>query len=953
VKSPPGAAVVLALALLAGSGVALSTPASAATAVPAAVAGGPGPLPPGTRAIGALPAASPLSVDVALRVPDPAALQAFDTAVTTPSSPQFRHFITPDQFAADFGPDPAAISATRAWLGAQGLTLGATDRDGLLIPVSGSAAALGAAFGVGFQRDLLPSGRVVHEPTQRPDVPSTLASVVQGVVGLDNVALATSQIKHPPPGPPGESPMAGPIAHTGPTACTSALNSRGITAPQLAQAYSFDSLEPTNEGQGVTIGVYELEPFANSDVTAFKTCYGITPTVTPVSVDGALTNFGPGSGESALDIEVVMGLAPRANVRVYVGQNGGVGPLDVYAAMVNQNVAQVLTTSWGECEPEAGTAASAVEFNILAEAAAQGQSFLAAAGDEGSEDCHVPGISNDSSLEVDDPASQPWVTSAGGTDLLSTSPDSESVWNTGLFEGTTGGGNSTLWTMPAWQLGPGVDSGYTKADDSYTGASPCPFGSAPGTVSCREVPDVSADGDPSTGYATLYDGVWEPIGGTSMDAPLWAAITALADESVASPPGRLGLLDPALYQAGCLNPRPFNDIVTGENEPLGSPPTNPPAAPPRPDYPATAGYDLASGLGSPIASALIPDLVTPVNACPAVTAMNTASGPAGGGTVVTLGGANLASAFEVDFGPGNPGTIVAKTATSITVSTPVSPTGGWAVAPVTVKTPGDVIGSDGRNYFTFTGLRGYWTTASDGGIFTFGQVGYHGSTGGIRLQKPVVGIAPTPSQRGYWLVASDGGVFAFGDAAFHGSTGGIRLDKPIVGMTSTPDGKGYWLVASDGGIFAFGDAGFFGSTGGIALNAPIVGMAATPDGLGYWLVASDGGIFAFGDASFFGSTGAVHLTKPIVGMATTPDGRGYWLAASDGGIFAFGNAVFAGSLGSVHLTRPIVGMATPFGGGGYWLVASDGGIFAFGSAPFAGSMGGHPLNAPMVGVGGS
>ena len=143
---------------------------------------------------------------------------------------------------------------------------------------------------------------------------------------------------------------------------------------------------------------------------------------------------------------------------------------------------------------------------------------------------------------------------------------------------------------------------------------------------------------------------------------------------------------------------------------------------------------------------------------------------------------------------------------------------------------------------------------------------------------------------GYWLVASDGGIFGFGDAHFYGSTGGITLNRPVVGMAATPDGQGYWLVASDGGIFGFGDAHFYGSTGAIHLNRPVVGMAATPDGQGYWLVASDGGIFAFGDAHFYGSMGGIHLNRPVVGMAATPDGHGYWLVASDGGIFAFGDA---------------------------------------------------------------
>jgi predicted lipoprotein with Yx(FWY)xxD motif len=136
---------------------------------------------------------------------------------------------------------------------------------------------------------------------------------------------------------------------------------------------------------------------------------------------------------------------------------------------------------------------------------------------------------------------------------------------------------------------------------------------------------------------------------------------------------------------------------------------------------------------------------------------------------------------------------------------------------------------------------------------TFHVVRIMSSAAPATLNKPVVGMAATPDGKGYWLVASDGGIFSFGDAMFFGSTGAVVLNKPVVGMAATPDGKGYWLVASDGGIFSFGDAMFFGSTGALVLNKPVVGMAATPDGKGYWLVASDGGIFSFGDAMFFGS----------------------------------------------------------------------------------------------------
>ena len=163
----------------------------------------------------------------------------------------------------------------------------------------------------------------------------------------------------------------------------------------------------------------------------------------------------------------------------------------------------------------------------------------------------------------------------------------------------------------------------------------------------------------------------------------------------------------------------------------------------------------------------------------------------------------------------------------------------------------------------------------------------------LRASTMFVVSAPPPA-RGYWMAAADGGIFAFGDAGFFGSTGGIPLHKPIVGMAATPSGKGYWLAASDGGIFAFGDAGFFGSTGGIPLHRPIVGMAATPSGKGYWLAASDGGIFAFGDAGFFGSVGGTPVLRPVVGMAATTTGTGYWVVADNGEVFAFGQTGASG-----------------------------------------------------------
>ncbi len=247
---------------------------------------------------------------------------------------------------------------------------------------------------------------------------------------------------------------------------------------------------------------------------------------------------------------------------------------------------------------------------------------------------------------------------------------------------------------------------------------------------------------------------------------------------------------------------------------------------------------------------------------------------------------------------------------------------------------------------------GYWQVASDGGVFTFGSAGFFGSTGSMRLNKPVVGMAVMPDQHGYWLVASDGGVFAFGDAGFYGSTGSMVLNKPIIAMIPTLDGRGYWLVASDGGVFAFGDAPFYGSAGGDNLAYPVTAASPSYLGGGYWMVDSNGQVFSYGNARYEGQPAFAPGGYRVTGMASTRSSNGYWLASANGNVATFGNAANYGSEVGTALNAPIVGMSATYDGNGYWLQGADGGIFTFGDAPFLGSMGGRHLNAPMVGIAG-
>jgi hypothetical protein len=369
-------------------------------------------------------------------------------------------------------------------------------------------------------------------------------------------------------------------------------------------------------------------------------------------------------------------------------------------------------------------------------------------------------------------------------------------------------------------------------------------------------------------------------------------MATVIDQDLSAP---AGLLNPALYGAGSCANSPFNDVTVGNNAFLS-------AADGR--YSATAYYDPATGWGSANAALLESFLASP-KLCPTVTSVDPAKGPPSGGNSITIFGSGFTAVAGVSFGSA-PASFATNPNGTITAVVP--PGTGGSTVNVTVRNADGSSRAVVADRFTYT-QPGYWLTASDGGIFSFGLTPFFGSTGGVHLNQPVVGMAATADDHGYWLTASDGGIFTFGDAPFYGSTGGTALNRPIVGMAATPDGRGYWLVASDGGIFTFGDAQFYGSTGAIKLNQPVVGMASTSDGRGYWLVAADGGIFTYGDGRFYGSTGGVHLNRPIVGMAATPDGRGYWLVASDGGIFTGGDAQFYGSTGGIALNRPIVGMA--------------------------------------------
>ncbi len=258
-----------------------------------------------------------------------------------------------------------------------------------------------------------------------------------------------------------------------------------------------------------------------------------------------------------------------------------------------------------------------------------------------------------------------------------------------------------------------------------------------------------------------------------------------------------------------------------------------------------------------------------------------------------------------------------------------------------------------------TSAHGYWLVGSDGGIFSFGSAQFHGSTGGIALQRPVVGISPTADNAGYWLVASDGGIFAFGDAGYFGSIPGAglapagsglphSLNAPIVGIVPSSDGGGYFMVASDGGVFAFGDAHFAGSCPGVGGCAGAA-AAVVPDasGNGYWLITRTGNVYAFGDAAYYGGPG--NQGFPVTSAVRTADGGGYWVLLANGAVYAYGDAVARGGpVGSIGALNEASAIFSDADGGGYWVAAANGAVYCYGDATDQGSMAGSPINGSII-----
>jgi len=476
--------------------------------------------------------------------------------------------LTHAQYRKSHGADPDAVKQVRAFAKEFGLTV-EPDTPGperRTIKLSGTVADMQKAFGTAlFEKKI--DGVTYRVRQGSIDLPAELVGAVVAVLGLDNRPQAQPHFRVAGE----EGAISANIAQAGGFARPHASGSVSYTPVQVGQLYGFPQ-GVTAAGQ--TIGIIELGGgYKTADITAyFKSLNQKPPNVTAVLVDGAKnkpTNANSADGEVLLDIEVAAAVAPGANIVVYFCPNTDQGFIDGIATAVHdtKNKPSVISISWGA--PESGwTAQSMTALDAACQsAAALGITITVASGDNGSTDG-----ATDNANHVDFPASSPHVLGCGGTNLQGSGSTitAETVWNALPNGGSTGGGVSNFFPLPAWQASAGVPKPTVK-----TGG--------------RGVPDVAGDADPNSGYQVRVDGKTFVIGGTSAVAPLWAGLIAVANAQNGK---SAGFINPTLYSAKAKSA--FRDITSGTNfngTPVG--------------FTAGKGWDACTGLGTPIAPAII------------------------------------------------------------------------------------------------------------------------------------------------------------------------------------------------------------------------------------------------------------------------------------------------------------------------------------------------------------
>lgn len=598
-----------------------------------------------TQDAGPTAASTRITTSIILHVTDQRGLEDYVRSTVTPGNPNFHQFLSVQQFRDRFAPSSRRIDHLVRYLESYGITVDKIFPDHLDLTVTGTTAAIDAAFGT-QEHDYDRGNEHFHRPATQPALPGTLGQLVLAMPGLSNQ-------------PGSFRPMIvrlghGPYARITPPPAQWPKNSTATGVPQdytvgdVANFYDINPLYRAGiSGKGQTVGIMTLANFNKKDAYSYWKDIGLTVSgnrITKVMVDGGTpVAAGVGDDETSLDVEQSGGIAPEANIRVYIAPNTNQGFLDLFYTAVSDNIADTVSISWGEPEElyfaalnggVSYTGQLQAIHEALLEGAAQGQSFFAAAGDAGAYDINDSQLAAppyySTQLTVDAPADDPAITAAGGTTIAATIPGIgqpyncpaidvplQRVWGWhylltdwgsclgltlygspfGVFPVGGGGGVSSFWPMPGYQLStegiqrtqPGQILFYYPNYPSL--AHTQNLITLPANFLGRNMPDLSLNADPETGYVIIDctdypnnpDCAATGYGGTSFVAPQLNGITALIDQDSG---GRVGLLNPTLYalqnELGYGQHSPFNAVTAGNNW----------------FYPGTPGYNDGAGIGT-------------------------------------------------------------------------------------------------------------------------------------------------------------------------------------------------------------------------------------------------------------------------------------------------------------------------------------------------------------------
>jgi len=575
--------------------------------------------------LGPAAASDSVTASLVLKVKAPEALEALAALQQTPGLPFYHQFLSTRDFADLFAPSQRDIRTITDYLKGFGITVDEVYADRLLIRATGSVDAFNAAFDVDVHNENR-NGKRFHRAHRKPRIPLLLRDLLTSIEGVSNAdaqfrphrknAAELSPVLTPPP----SLPMDGAISTGQPG---------DFTVGDVADMYNIHPLYDAGiDGTGRTIGIATLANFDPQDAYTYWDLIGLNVDqnrISQVHVDGG----GPlssrdGTGETCLDVEQSGGLAPGAKIIVYDAPNSDTGFIDLFYRAVSDNKVDSLSVSWGSAEEfyfaevagEDRTGQLHAFHQVFLDAGVQGISLFASAGDSGAYD--INDAFNDpvaNVLTVDEPAADPAITAAGGTTtpiVLSAGPGTpdlvvatEQVWGWDylenylvqfvdpsflhqLFPTGGGGGVSVFWHTPYYQaFTPGIrrtEPGQSVIFDDGSGSGPQDLLDLPAHFAGRNLPDVSLDGDPESGFlvfSTEDGGLIDGDGGTSFVAPQLNGITALLGQAAG---GRVGFLNPALYRYKATihgAKSPLIDVAAGDDW----------------FYAGVNGYDNGTGLG--------------------------------------------------------------------------------------------------------------------------------------------------------------------------------------------------------------------------------------------------------------------------------------------------------------------------------------------------------------------